>query len=622
MLFLLRLDFFLVVLRDFKRIFCVNLDFQSKSHSNMNDVSRKYIAGDSKIPLPKFIPGKLPLKPLNKIALSLSGGGYRAASFHLGGMSYLNHLHHEKRPLLERVEMISTVSGGSILGVVYALMKQDNGNTFGDIYLFLLNKLKTIDLVSSGIQKLNPDQSLRNDKKAKNLINAFAEQYEEHFTQGATLAEFEKMNSHLKSVVFNATEFSSAINFRFRNPGNALSGNNSFKVSNKISSEVKLSDVLASSSCFPGGFEPLRWPDDYCHQNSPLLDELCRDNRLKGKAPAGIMDGGIYDNQGVDSILLYNKKKTGPHFDLVIISDVASPDMEAYKSFVETKKTGNWKSLTINQLVNQSREISSHIYCGLGLSFAISLILPFTPCMKSEFWSGVSFTIAAFSFAFIATKWFAIRCTMHKLSEFGNFIRSKFPDFYYIQLCKLKIYDLSMHRVEPLLYNRLNSLKVLLSDVFLKIIRRLNYNRLYENANYQYRRATTLIKELTQKDWESKHPQLSYQLQIGPKIKAVVEEAAQFGTTLWFTEEEKLGELLKKLVVTGEITMCYNIKAYLEEITAPSKNGKTNIDFMELPKETRSELLKTLETCKRDWKKFQSDPAYLFDFQMSQVPKS
>ncbi|MBK8504575.1 MAG: hypothetical protein IPL46_21635 [Saprospiraceae bacterium] len=58
--------------------------------------------------------GKIPDQPFGRIALCCSGGGYRAASFHLGAMSYLQKLRFAGRPLLENVKAISTVSGGTI----------------------------------------------------------------------------------------------------------------------------------------------------------------------------------------------------------------------------------------------------------------------------------------------------------------------------------------------------------------------------------------------------------------------------------------------------------------------------------------------------------------------------
>jgi NTE family protein len=51
-----------------------------------------------------------------KLGLALSGGGFRAAFFHLGVLARLAEL-----GLLRRVEVISTVSGGSIVGAAYYL---------------------------------------------------------------------------------------------------------------------------------------------------------------------------------------------------------------------------------------------------------------------------------------------------------------------------------------------------------------------------------------------------------------------------------------------------------------------------------------------------------------------
>ena len=49
-----------------------------------------------------------------KIGLALSGGGSRAIAFHLGCLRALNRL-----GLLERVAVLSTVSGGSVIGACF-----------------------------------------------------------------------------------------------------------------------------------------------------------------------------------------------------------------------------------------------------------------------------------------------------------------------------------------------------------------------------------------------------------------------------------------------------------------------------------------------------------------------
>ena len=55
---------------------------------------------------------------MEEIAISLSGGGYRAAMFHLGTLSYLNRIQLPNgKSLLDVVNTISTISGGSITGL-------------------------------------------------------------------------------------------------------------------------------------------------------------------------------------------------------------------------------------------------------------------------------------------------------------------------------------------------------------------------------------------------------------------------------------------------------------------------------------------------------------------------
>ncbi|MCZ8214935.1 MAG: patatin-like phospholipase family protein, partial [Cyclobacteriaceae bacterium] len=212
----------------------------------------------------------IPKNPLSKIALSCSGGGYRAASFHLGAMAYLNKLKFQGKPLLENVKLISTVSGGTITGAVYALMKQD-GKSFEEIYKFLLTNLRHLDLVKAGIEKLDPAKALNNPYKRKNLINAFAELYDQHFTSGATFEKFNHMRSHLDAVVFNSTEFNNGINFRFRNKDTGFFGNHEIRIEPAAAQEVKVADAVAASACFPGGFEPMIWPHDFIHEHSPNL---------------------------------------------------------------------------------------------------------------------------------------------------------------------------------------------------------------------------------------------------------------------------------------------------------------------------------------------------------------
>jgi len=473
---------------------------------------------------------KIPENPLNRIALSLSGGGYRAASFHLGSMSYLNKLQFKGKPLLENVKMISTVSGGTITGVVYALMAEQKKD-FSEFYHFLLSNLQELDLIKTGIEKLNPETKLENSNKSKNLINAFSEQYDKHFTRGTTLGDLEAMASHLEQVVFNATEFNNAINFRFKNPQQySKSGNKKIHVSTGHSREIKLADVIASSSCFPGGFEPMLWPKDFRHTNSPLLEALHREMEDANLPPIGIMDGGIYDNQGIDSILNYKKSDELPYFDLVIISDVASPDMKPYLPFKEEEKKPGWQTLTLKQIHSKAISYNKKASWILATGFLLFILLPLIQGYKNNILTGISITIAILFAVLYFTKSIIIKKYRKTKATVLKAITARLPQYYLDKLASLKIEELSIHRIQPLIMARLLSLVSLLMDVFLKVVRRLNYYKLYDDKRYAYRRTSNLIKELTQDDW-NKNPKGDYQQIVGPAIQKVAEEAAAFGTT-------------------------------------------------------------------------------------------
>lgn len=59
-----------------------------------------------------------------KLGLALSGGGFRATAFHIGTLRKLNEL-----SLLDKIDVISSISGGSILSALYGLNK-DNFEDF------------------------------------------------------------------------------------------------------------------------------------------------------------------------------------------------------------------------------------------------------------------------------------------------------------------------------------------------------------------------------------------------------------------------------------------------------------------------------------------------------------
>ena len=121
--------------------------------------------------------------PFSNIALSLSGGGYRATTFHLGAMSLLNSLEYDNNTLLSRVTILSTISGGTLTGVMYA-MKIAEGGTYYDCFTKLYQLLEEDKLVERALHNLNNPNKWTNKHKSRDVINAFAEVYNEYFYEG------------------------------------------------------------------------------------------------------------------------------------------------------------------------------------------------------------------------------------------------------------------------------------------------------------------------------------------------------------------------------------------------------------------------------------------------------
>src|SRR6476646_2734696 len=79
----------------------------------------------------------LPREPFKNIALTFSGGGFRAASFSLGALSYLYRCQNEKfnARLIDNVNFITSTSGGSLTNGKFAAdLYSDPEFSFGKFY--------------------------------------------------------------------------------------------------------------------------------------------------------------------------------------------------------------------------------------------------------------------------------------------------------------------------------------------------------------------------------------------------------------------------------------------------------------------------------------------------------
>ena len=270
-----------------------------------------------------------------KIGLALSGGGFRASFFHLGVLARLADLN-----LLKDVEVISCVSGGSIVGACYYLKlrwllqeKSDRDLTPED-YVDLIAEL--CDEFLAGVQE-NLRTLLLTDlrsnwkillKKNYTRTDRAGELFEELLFQRVdryrNTDEWRLKNLVIKPMgleqdqifhpryhnfdrahkvpmlVLNASTLNTGHNWQFTTswmgepPGRIdteIDANERLRrfylnvISGNKAGDLTLGRAVAASACVPGIFDPVSFPDLY-------------DKRV-----VRLVDGGVFDNQGIHALL-------------------------------------------------------------------------------------------------------------------------------------------------------------------------------------------------------------------------------------------------------------------------------------------------------------------------------
>ncbi len=221
-----------------------------------------------------------------RIGLTLSGGGFRAAAFHLGVFRKL-----EVLGLLRDIDLLSCVSGGSIAGAVLALNWGD-----GDVLDRLEAYLKENSIaVSSFLEGLfHPFQT---------RLDRLAGEYDDELF-------FKRPLSDLKNgprIYFGATNLATGNYFFFVAGGGGKEELGEHELGVHEDPNFLISHAVAASSAFPPVFPPLR---------------LNKDEYPPGRKVGYVTltDGGVYDNLGINPTLRDRNK-----LDYVIVSDGGKP---------------------------------------------------------------------------------------------------------------------------------------------------------------------------------------------------------------------------------------------------------------------------------------------------------
>ena len=526
-----------------------------------------------------------------KIGLTFSGGGYRAACFHLGTLTYLDSIKvKEQCTLLDCVTALSTISGGTITGLRY-MLGISKGESVADIYKALYDFLLNTDLATLALNNLSNYEK----DKYPSLIRTMSGIYNKELFKGAILGELmdkqdEGPISHFSA---NATDFTHGLPFRFQLTEKIQSaagtpyeygyiGNEETQLSREAAYHIHLSDILACSSCFPSGFEPMVFPDDFTWKDFSTIKPL-----LNGMDSVGIMDGGVVDNQGIEPILLAEErmKRDSPErkdkcLDLVIVSDVSSPYIDAYQT-------------TDDNLPKAIRGLSLNKISGLLNGAEIATVALFIGSLfcPVRYVSDVCFILFMLSSILWAISFFVKRSIM-KIAK-KSIVSHSVPS-----ILNLRAGDLFV-----LLANRISSVLMLTSSVFMKHIRRLEYARIYRDKQWINRRITNTVYELREDEkWTDKiaSGKLSPELTPSAAMQENSHKAAAMGTTLWFTDEDKGKGIPEALIAAGQYTICWNLLEYIDNIKKDPENINEN-----------HRLIMACETqLREDWEEFKKNPLF------------
>jgi predicted acylesterase/phospholipase RssA len=247
------------------------------------------------------------------VILAFSGGGTRAAAFSYGVLEGLQSIAYRSaagvdRTVLDDVDVISSVSGGSFTAAHYALFGTQGFKAFEDKFLY-----RNIQgaLVLRALAPWNWARLLRPDVSR---IDLAADLYDETVFDHATFATLlEPATRRRPYLLLNATDMTLGARFEFTQ--------DQFDLLCSDLSAVPVARAVAASSAFPillspltlynhaggpcDGFRPPRWLSNGLESAAePRRVALARNlmsyrTRVKDQPFVHLLDGGLSDNIGL-----------------------------------------------------------------------------------------------------------------------------------------------------------------------------------------------------------------------------------------------------------------------------------------------------------------------------------
>jgi NTE family protein len=286
------------------------------------------------------------------VILAFSGGGTRAAAFSFGLLEALRDATYATvggpRRLLDDVDVIASVSGGSFTAAYYALFHE---GLFEEFPAAFLHRDIQGELLGRALWPPNWFRLARSDF---DRINLAAELYDETVFRGRTFGDLVQARRK-PFIILNATDMSLGRRFEFTQ--------DQFDLLCSDLSSFKVASAVAASSAFPGllspltlqnfagagcGYSPPQWLQDANDRTNPPARYLHARDLLSYREQADsrpwihLLDGGLADNIGLrgpyvalssqdSSWSVLSKINQGPVNRVVVISANA-----------KTKKRSDW----------------------------------------------------------------------------------------------------------------------------------------------------------------------------------------------------------------------------------------------------------------------------------------
>ena len=251
-----------------------------------------------------------------RLALCLSGGGYRAALFHLGALWRLHEL-----GLLAQVRRVSSVSGGSILAAFLAEhLVADGAGGDTDRYARWCGSLDFRSGLAEPFAAVVRHDIRTLPALACALPNLFRHRYGSGFLARSyrrvltarALAELPRV----PDFVYCATNLRFGVNFEFSRArvGDYQTGYLRGDADGPQPHDIAIATAVAASSCFPPVFGPLRLRTAGMRWTHGGYRGVDRDRLVER---IDLSDGGVYDNLAMEPVI--------KHADVVLVSDGGSP---------------------------------------------------------------------------------------------------------------------------------------------------------------------------------------------------------------------------------------------------------------------------------------------------------